>query len=307
MDALIGRLREGVEGVHSVHAYLFCGPAGTGKKSLAEICARALNCTGLPKPCDECGSCVRYLAGTHPDHIVLSRDKPLGVDDVRALIERVSVRPFEGGRHTVVIEKADRMTVQAQNALLKTLEEPPGSAVFFLIADGTAGLLPTVLSRVRLVRFSPLPSDVQENALIHMGFAPERARMLAAASEGSMGKALALNGDESYFALRQRVTQALKTLKRPRDAAGAFYLIKDDKDDSDRVIEIAQQIARQLMRDQETGSAPDDPAWTQALSHLSGERLLMGLMRARQMLSSNVSYPQVVETMFLNLVEDSNS
>ena len=103
LDDLVGQLSAEFNENRFVHAYLFSGPAGTGKRSAAEICARAVHCAGGPKPCGQCPPCRRMLAGTYPDHVAVGASgRSIGVDEIRELIRRVSVKPFEGGRHTVV-------------------------------------------------------------------------------------------------------------------------------------------------------------------------------------------------------------
>ena len=197
LDDLIGPLRAEFNAGRFVHAYLFSGPAGTGKRTASEICARAVHCAGAVKPCDQCPPCKRMLAGTHPDHVVLSASgRSIGVDEVRELIQRVSVKPFEGGRHTVVIDNAEKMTPQAQNALLKTLETPPGGAVFFLLTTSPSQMLPTIVSRCRHARFRPVSAVQAERALIAGGAPEARARLAAAASGGSIGRALEQLQDE---------------------------------------------------------------------------------------------------------------
>ncbi len=297
MDALIGRLK-GVAG-DPVHAYLFCGPEGTGKRSLAAIAARALNCQGqaAQKPCDTCPSCARYLSGNHPDHIVVRSEKAIGVDDVRGLVERVSIKPYEGGRHTVAIEDADAMTVQAQNALLKTLEEPPGDAVFFLLAKSASPLLSTVRSRVRLVRFPPLGDEAVRKALEKLGMAPLRANALAQLSEGSVGRALTLDADQDYWALRERVMASLMKLRGPGDVAAAFALIKDDKALSAQALGIMEGMALERLRAREARDDASDDGIA-----LDGAKLLTGVMRVRQMIQSNVSWQSAVEMMYFDLI-----
>ena len=150
-------LRGEMQSARVVHAYLFAGPAGTGKRTLADICARALLCSGQgEKPCDVCPSCKQFLSGNHPDVIRVKPEKSIGVESVRETIDALAVHPYESGRHVVLIDEADKMTPQAQNALLKTLETPPGDAVFFLMTDQMTTLLPTIISRCRIVRFSLL-------------------------------------------------------------------------------------------------------------------------------------------------------
>ncbi|MEG0935987.1 MAG: DNA polymerase III subunit delta' [Clostridia bacterium] len=301
MDELVDRLRKGVDGDRFVHAYLFCGPSGTGKRTLAGICARALNCTGAgEKPCDACASCQKYLTGNHPDHIVVSEDKSIKVDAVRELVERISGTPYEGGRHTVIIEHADRMTPQAQNALLKTLEEPPANAVFFLLTERISALLPTIISRVRAVRFAPLAQDVVEEALVRKGLARARAAQLAAVAQGAVGRALALDADEDYWQMRERALGALTILSDRQDVSGAFACIKDDKASANAVLGVMEQAGLALMRARETALEPD-PRLVPAGLRLEGDALIRGVWQARQMLESNVSWQSSVEMMFLDL------
>ena len=147
-------LREEMHSSRIVHAYLFTGPAGTGKSTLADICAKALLCRAPGgRPCGVCPSCKQFESGNHPDFIRIEPDKSISVDVIRDVIARLGVKPYEGGRHVAVIRQADKMTPQAQNALLKTLETPPGEDVFFLVASNMTALLPTIISRCRVVRF----------------------------------------------------------------------------------------------------------------------------------------------------------
>ena len=301
MDSLINRLSVGVAGDNTAHAYLFCGPAGTGKRSLSAICARAVHCTGEKKPCDVCDSCQRFLNGSHPDHIVLSSEKALGVSDVRALIERVAIKPYEGGMYTVVIEDCDDMTIQAQNALLKTLEEPPDYLTFFLLAKSQAPLLSTVLSRVRLVRLPALGLDNQTYALEKLGFDPKRAALLANLTQGSVGQALLLDGDESFWALRERVLQALSLLKTPGEVSKAFSLIKDDRAQLSQIFMILEQTGCAMQRAQALGIAPD-PALVPKGIDLSGSALIQLCLRAKRMIKSNVSFQSVMELLMFDLI-----
>ena len=159
-DDLIGQpshLREEMQHGRAVHAYLFTGPAGTGKRTLAALCAQTLNCTAPEgqRPCGKCPSCLQYETGNHPDAIRIAPEKSIGVDVVRDLISRMGVHTLESARRTVIIEQADKMTPQAQNALLKTLETPPSDAVLFLVTDQMSALLPTIISRCRAGEISP--------------------------------------------------------------------------------------------------------------------------------------------------------
>src|SRR4051794_8192070 len=148
---------------------LFSGPDGVGKRSTAIALAQALNCE-RPVPfgegtdaCGECRSCTRIARGVHADVLVLEPGDSgaIKLDQVRDAIERTAYRPFEGRRRVVAIDGADALNVEAQNALLKTLEEPPPASMFVLITDRPDVLLPTVRSRCQRLRFGPLaPADV---------------------------------------------------------------------------------------------------------------------------------------------------
>lgn len=228
-SALIERLEGDFRSGQFVHAYLFVGPRGVGKRSVARLLARTALCTGADKPCGICGSCVRFLTDNHPDVKTLRPEKSLGVDEVRDLIASVQLRAFEGGAKIALIERADRMTAQAQNCLLKTLEEPPGGTIFFLMTDTPSALLPTIVSRCRTVHFHPLTQAEEEARLLELGIASERAALLSQLSEGSVGEALSIEADDSYLQLRSRVMQAVFDLRGPQDVLLMSARFKDDK------------------------------------------------------------------------------
>ena len=305
LDDLIGPLRAEFSSGRFVHAYLFSGPAGTGKRSAAEICARAVHCAGAVRPCDQCPPCRRMLAGTHPDHVTLGASgRSIGVDEVRELIQRVSIKPFEGGRHTVVIDDAEKLTAQAQNALLKTLETPPGGAVFFLLTNTPSQLLPTIVSRCRHERFRPVPRAEAERALIRMGAAPEKAQLAAAASSGSIGRALEQLQDAGYWLLRERVLESLQALKGPWSVAEAAQRMAQDKEGAPQTLEILESLARDMVR-ASAGLAPEQSGFRPDLLPVDGEALLSGVLSARQKLNANVSWQTVLEMMYFDSLRGS--
>lgn len=142
------------------HATLLVGPAGVGKRTLASVCCQSLFCVEVVgKPCGLCPPCRRYLSGSHPDAWRIPEKKSIGVEEIRALIAALAEAPYEGGWRTVLIECAGAMTPQAQNCLLKTLEEPPPRTAFLLTAGSASQVLATVQSRCRVV---PLPPCTEE-------------------------------------------------------------------------------------------------------------------------------------------------
>lgn len=300
IQPICDRLYADMNGGHNVHAYLFVGPKGTGKNSMAEICARALNCTGADKPCGVCHSCRRMIEGTHPDIIYISRgDKQnsISVDVVRGVISQVMTRPYEGGKHVVIFREADFMTPQAQNALLKTLEVPPESVVFFHIAESPQSMLQTIKSRCRIVRFYELPVETCAEALAAHGIAPERAHELAHAAHGSVGVALTLSQDQDYWQVQARVLGAVRSLKEPDGVSLATGILKDDKDNAQTVLSVLEQLALDLIGRDELGrdlGAENDIA-------VRGDVLLRAVMAARERAQSNVVWINLIEKLFFEM------
>lgn len=139
--------------------YLFIGKSGLEKSALALVFAKMLNCEmQSPQPCERCGVCKRIEAGNYPDLYWVKRgedEESIKIDALRAMQEKVYLKPFEGRKKVFVIEGAEYMTEEAANCILKTLEEPPLDTVIILTAEDTAHLLPTIVSRCKLVKFSP--------------------------------------------------------------------------------------------------------------------------------------------------------
>lgn len=193
-DAAVEVLRAAAR--HPVHAYLFSGAPGSGSRPAARGFAAALLC---PRGgCGECDACRRALAGTHPDLVELERTGPaLSVEDARRVTALASRRPFEAARQVVVVADV-QLAVRSAPALLKTLEEPPTSTVFVLLADALPPELETVASRCVSVPFPPVPSATVATWLEHRGTDPERARLVAEGAQGDLDRARLLAEDTAY-------------------------------------------------------------------------------------------------------------
>ena len=239
-DGLRRQVGESILHGGSSHAYLIQGPSGTGKRLFAHLMAAALCCEeqknqSRPLPCGECRSCKRLLADETPDLKVLDRGEKatLGVDAVREMKEDIYLSPTELERKIYIINEADKMTVNAQNALLIMLEEPPTEVAIFLLCEDASAMLTTVRSRVRTLRMASFDHSLLSRFATEKSPAarrmkesePEKFADLIAAAEGSPGRAITLfttREGASVLDLRGDVTELVDCLN-PRTAFSKLH------------------------------------------------------------------------------------
>src|SRR5262245_57823794 len=203
------------------HALLISGPAGTGKTTLSLDIAAGLLCQDpepSARPCRACVACRKVDHGTHPDlHVVVAEGAgdQIRLPQVQTLISELALLPMEGRTRVALIPGAHRMNPDAQNALLKTLEEPSGAACIVLCADDLATLLPTVVSRAARLRLGPVPRQAIVELLVDRGFADAgRAPLLAGAVDRRPGRAIALARDPDALLSRESIAHQLVDLLR---------------------------------------------------------------------------------------------
>ncbi|WP_298820189.1 DNA polymerase III subunit delta' [Chloroflexus sp.] len=230
----IAQLRSNIRANRVAHAYLFTGPPGIGKSLLALRMAQALTCerqTG--DPCLQCRTCRRVERGNHPDVRVAgmetqaaaakadeaARQKELKIATIREWQRDLALRPYEAARRVLILRDAERLSEEAANAMLKTLEEPPEFATLLLVAHSNE-LLPTIVSRCRVLRLRPLSREQVAAALRARGATPERAVELAAWSGGRVGWAITMLADETAQAARREQLAALIALREQDLSAG---------------------------------------------------------------------------------------
>ena len=295
-------LMRSVKAGRIAHAFLLSGPHGTGKRTCANYLTQTILCASPQAPCGQCPACKKVLAGLHPDvHVVGEEEKSISVDTIRALRDQLALRPFEADRHIALIPRADRMTAQAQNALLKTLEEPAGGNMFFLLTDQPGAMLPTIVSRCRRLRFSPVSVEACAEILAEKGVEPGRARLAAACAQGAVGRALEIAGDEDYLPLREKALSSLKALSGGKaGVARAISFLGEGKSAAARApewLEILEVVARDLMARENGGTPYGDTGDLK----LDGRALLLGVMETRKLAASNVSFLAALEKMYLAL------
>jgi DNA polymerase III subunit delta' len=199
------------------HAYLFYGAEGIGKRTVAEVFAKALNCaTGRDSldACDVCPSCIKIDHGNHPDVITIkAQGQSIKIQEVRELQEQMKFSPFEGGKRIFIIVDADKMNIASANAILKTLEEPSAANILVLLSSRPHQLPATVLSRCQHLRFSPLRRETVASLLEEkFSLDHKSAQLIALSSGGSIGRAQAMN-DESYLTTRATVLDIIARIK----------------------------------------------------------------------------------------------
>jgi DNA polymerase-3 subunit delta' len=296
-----------------------------GKRLTALALAQVLNCDrpitteAGRDSCGECATCKRIGRGVHADVLVVEPGDSgtIKLDQVREAIDRTAYRPFEGRRRLVMIDHADALNVEAQNALLKTLEEPPPASVFVLITDRPDMLLPTVRSRCQRLRFGPLsPGDVAAVLVRDHGMSPAEAHAAAAAADGSIGRALdgsaedAMEARDAAAALLKGAATSRDPLRRLQGAKALVGTGTADRDELSRRLLAMSSLIRDLgllqsqADDRTLANADLKPELESLLRTFDGDRTLHAFAvvdRALWALDRNASPKIVADWLALNI------
>ncbi len=196
---IIRTLRNALANNKIAHAYLFCGPRGTGKTTMAKLFAKALNCEqGIGHQCNECSNCKEIIEGSHPDVIEIDAASNNGVEQVRDLIDKVNYLPLKGKYKVYIIDEVHMMTANAFNALLKTLEEPPAHVIFILATTEPHNIIPTILSRCQRYDFTKVSdADIEERMMTILEkegvqYDKDAVRAIISLADGGMRDALSI-------------------------------------------------------------------------------------------------------------------
>lgn len=245
-ESIVTALRRSLAKQKTAHAYLFAGVDGCGKKKTAIALIEAVFC-GREDGCGHCPSCRKIAALQHPDlHIVEPDGAFIKIDQVRDLQRELAYRPFEAPKKACIIVEADRLNPAAGNALLKTLEEPPGNALLILLTSNVGGMLPTILSRCQQLHFRALSQEVIAGHLQQEGCDEETARLAASLAGGSLKKAMAFAG-ESALTERTNFLEIIASLSLG-NISPLFNTAEELSGDKEKVLTLLELLTT-LLRD----------------------------------------------------------
>ena len=318
-DQIKEHFQKAIENHKVSHAYILTGEAGMGRKSLAHAFALALLCEkGKAEPCMECHACKQVLSGSHPDLIHVTHEKPnsIGVDDIREQInDTIMVRPYSSYYKIYIVDEAEKMTQQAQNALLKTIEEPPSYAIIILLTTNQEAFLPTILSRCVQLKLKPLRDFVVKSYLTEAMHVPETdADVFAAFARGNLGKAISLVSSEDFKLMHEEVLRLLKSIQKMDISELLEYIrkLKEENLDIYECLDFMQMWYRDVLlykvtKDMNLLIFKDEYRAINEISMNSSydklERVLEAIDKARVRLDANVNMELAMELMLMVMKE----
>ena len=309
-----------VENNRVSHAYILNGERGSGKRMLANLFATTLLCeSGNSEPCGKCHSCRQAESGNHPDIIRVTHEKPnsISVDDIRTQVNNtVDIKPYQGPYKVYIIPQADLMTPQAQNAILKTIEEPPAYAVFLLLTENAEMLLPTINSRCVMLKLRNIKDTLIRKYLMENLEIPDyKADMCTAFAQGNVGRAIMLANSEHFNEIREEAVQLLKHIQDMElseivAAVKNISVYKLEITDYLDIIMIwyrdvllykaTKEIDKVVFKDQLQSIKEQ----ARKSSYEGIELILESLEKAKARLKANVNFDLVMELLFLTIKEN---
>ena len=302
------------------HAYIINGEKSSGKEFIAKVFAMALQCErGGEEPCQECHSCRQALSANQPDIIKVTHEKPntISVDDIRSQINNdVAIKPYSSPYKIYIMNEAEKMTVQAQNAILKTLEEPPEYAVLLLLTSNVNSLLPTILSRCVVLNMKPVSDDLIRKYLMEQLQVPDyKAEVCVAFARGNVGKAKALASSEDFENVKGEALSLLKYIQdmELHEITAAIKKINDYKLEVNDYLDIMAIWYRDVLLFKATNDVNHLVfreeiqvlrRVAQRSSYEGIECVIEALEKAKARLNANVNFDLTMELLMLEIKEN---
>ena len=319
-DNIIAQLKNATSQNTVSHAYIFNGEDGSGKKMVATAFAEALLCEkGGECGCGKCHNCVQTASGNNPDLVWVTPEKPtvIGVDDVREqLVNDIQIKPYNCGRKVYIIDAAEKLNTAAQNAILKTIEEPPEYAVIIFLTNNSDIFLSTIISRCVVFNFKPLRDNAVMEYLIREYRIPEyEAKMCASYAQGKLGRAINLVNSSEFGSIKDEAMQLVKNMYKYEviDLVESIKRVSKYKINITDFIDILEMWYRDVLlfkvtRDVNNLIFSDEiNDIRKQASHSSYEGLeniLNGCEIAKTRLNANVNFDLAMELMLLNIKEN---
>lgn len=310
----------------AVHAYLITGEKGTGKRTLARLMAKTILCSsGGKRPCGVCRNCVLAEKNEHPDLILIEKGSPIAagvkkdrntipIEDIREMIRLCGIRSTDGNKRVVLLFDADKMTTQAQNCLLKTLEEPPSDTYLILATDHTESILPTIISRCRILRTKAWDDQYILSVLDRNHVLGEHSADAVAAAGGSIGRALELTNDDSYWKLRDEVMDIFFRTTSRSDVLKISNQWKDRKQDAEQLFSVLESLVGMLMeyrfyRDRKTDLSAFPPQWQKFAGKAQEEEFVVltnCISSSKKQLQYSLNFQAVLEKLIFAFIGEGN-
>ncbi len=302
------------------HAYILSGEVGMGRKSLANAFALTLFCErGRMEPCMECPACKQVINGSHPDLIYVTHEKPasIGVDDIRKQVnDTILIRPYSGHYKIYIIDEAEKMTQQAQNALLKTIEEPPSYAVIILLTTNLDSFLPTILSRCVQLKLKPLQdSSIRSYLQDKLKIPVLDADIYTAFARGNLGNAITIASSEEFKELYKKMLHLMTHIHQMdiSQLLDSIRELRDEEYDIHECLDFMQMWYRDVLLYKVTKDInplifKDQYRAISRISEKSSydglEKILQSVDKARVRLNANVNMELAIELMLLVMKEN---
>ena len=302
------------------HAYIINGERNAGKEFIARIFAMTLQCEkGGIEPCNECHSCKQALSHNQPDIVYISHEKPnsIGVEDIRGQINNdIGIKPYSSPRKIYIMNEGEKMTPQAQNALLKTLEEPPEYAVIFILTDNVEALLPTIISRCVVLNMKPVSDNLVKKYLMEeLGVPDYKANICVAFARGNIGKAKLLASSEEFEKVKDEAITLVKYINdmEINEIVKAIKKIMEYKLDVNDYLDILTVWYRDVLLFKATKDM-NSLVFKQEIQQIRRvadrstyegiENIVSALQQAKRRLEANVNYDLTMELMLLTIKEN---
>ena len=302
------------------HAYIINGERSSGKEFVAKIFAMTLQCEKQgTEPCGECHSCKQAMSQNHPDIIFVSHEKPntIGVEDIRNQINNdIMIKPYSGPRKIYIMNEGEKMTVQAQNALLKTLEEPPEYAVILILTANVDAFLPTILSRCVVLNMKPVADELVKKYLMSELHVPDyKANICVAFARGNIGKAKLLASSEEFEKVKEEAITLVKYINdmETNEIVKAIKKISEYKLDVNDYLDILSVWYRDVLlykatRDINSLIFRDELQQITRVADRSTyegiENIVNALEQAKRRLQANVNFDLTMELLLLTIQEN---